>query len=65
MTWVLNAWRSGLSDGTRDAIRSLSVGELMDFTIDDMERGYVAELDLVKQFELASGTLLIALKPLP
>jgi SAM-dependent methyltransferase len=60
--WILNAWAAGLSASARESFRTAPVADLMDFTIDEMSRDYVAELGPEKQFELASGTFLIARK---
>jgi SAM-dependent methyltransferase len=60
--WILNAWAAGLSPSARESFRTASVGDLMDFTTDDVGRNYVVELGPDKQFELASGTFLIARK---
>jgi len=40
----------------------LTVADLSSFTMDQMTRPFVADLDERKQFELASGTFLIAIK---
>jgi hypothetical protein len=40
----------------------MTVAELAAFTHDQMNRPFVADLDERKQFELASGTFLIARK---
>ena len=62
VSWILNAWLAGLSEGTRDEFLRLTVADLTTFTVDQMSRSYVSELDEQKQFDLASGTFLIARK---
>jgi hypothetical protein len=62
LSWILNAWSAGLSDAVREEFMGMTVADLSTFTPAQMTRPYVAELDQRKQFELASGTFLIARK---
>jgi len=62
LSWILNAWSAGLSDAVREEFMGMTVADLSTFTPAQMTRRYVAELDQRKQFELASGTFLIAAK---
>lgn len=62
-SWIMNSWSAGLSEPTLESFRNLTVAELMEFDVSQMDLPYVAELDERKQFELACGTLLVAQKP--
>ncbi|MCA0029724.1 MAG: class I SAM-dependent methyltransferase [Mesorhizobium sp.] len=61
-SWFFNSWANGLSPGTRESFEKLTVKELMNFAVVDMEKPFVRELSEGKQFELASGTFLVARK---
>lgn len=61
-SWFFNSWANGLSPKTRAELESMTVRELMNFHVEDMRLPFVSELSEDKQFELASGTYLIAKK---
>ncbi len=61
-SWFLNSWANGLTEISRHAFENMTVKELIDFRVEDMDMPFVAELDENKQFELASGTYLIGTK---
>lgn len=61
-SWFLNSWADGLSEETKDLFERMTVRELMDFKVGDMTKPFVQELSESKQFELASGTFLVARK---
>ena len=61
-SWFMRSWAYGLNPGVRETFERMTVKELMDFPIQDMAKPFVRELSEDKQFELASGTFLIAEK---
>ncbi|ESW79772.1 hypothetical protein X773_17175 [Mesorhizobium sp. LSJC285A00] len=61
-SWFFNSWANGLSAKTKEFFEKLTIKELMSFAVKDMKQPYVQELNESKQFELASGTFLIARK---
>ncbi|AZO55834.1 MULTISPECIES: class I SAM-dependent methyltransferase [unclassified Mesorhizobium] len=61
-SWFFNSWSNGLSPKTKEIFERMTVKELMSFNVNDMEEPFVRELSENKQFELASGTFLIARK---
>jgi hypothetical protein len=63
VAWMLNAWSAGLTEPVREEFMKMTVAELASFSHDQMSRPFVVGLDERKQFELASGTFLIARKP--
>ncbi|WP_170950234.1 class I SAM-dependent methyltransferase [Mesorhizobium sp. WSM3864] len=61
-SWFLSSWANGLSGETKSSFEKLTVQDLIGFGVKDMKRPFVCELNEGKQFELASGTFLIAKK---
>ncbi|PBC02075.1 class I SAM-dependent methyltransferase [Mesorhizobium sp. WSM3860] len=61
-SWFLNSWANGLSGETRSSFEKLTVHDLIRFEVKDMTKPFVRELNEGKQFELASGTFLVAKK---
>ncbi|TJV53570.1 MAG: class I SAM-dependent methyltransferase [Mesorhizobium sp.] len=61
-SWFLSSWASGLSEETRNLFEKMTVKDLINFEVGDMIKPFVRELSESKQFELASGTFLIARK---
>jgi SAM-dependent methyltransferase len=62
MRWFMNSWSLGLTPETKTEFERMTVKDLMEFPVQDMTKPFVKELSEDKQFELASGTFLIAEK---
>jgi SAM-dependent methyltransferase len=64
LTWIAKSWADGLSGSTRDEFLSMSMRELLAAPVNLIDRAFVRELSIDKNFELACGTLLFAHKPI-
>jgi SAM-dependent methyltransferase len=64
LTWMLRSWADGLSGAARQEFLDMKVGDLMGEPVSYLQRTWVRNLELDKNFELASACLLFAHKPL-
>jgi SAM-dependent methyltransferase len=62
LTWILNSWRAGLSETTRQEFENMRVSELTGEPLTYLDAPFVTELSREKRFELAAGTALLARK---
>lgn len=63
LTWFLQSWLNGLSEEVRAQFNEMKVRDLIGNPIDYLDKPFVTNLSLEKNFELASTTALIAAKP--
>ncbi|WP_165486580.1 class I SAM-dependent methyltransferase [Methylobacterium sp. GXF4] len=63
MQWVAMAYAWGLPDAAQKEFKSMTVDQLINFSLNDMGKDFVASLSRDKMFELASATFLVAEKP--
>jgi len=63
LTWILKSWAEGLSGKARAEFLSLRIEDLLANPAELLDRPWVRQLPDVKNFELASATLLFAHKP--
>jgi SAM-dependent methyltransferase len=63
LAWILRSWRDGLEGGTRRDFEAMRVSELVGDPLGYLGQPFVRELSREKRFELASGTVLLARKP--
>ncbi len=64
LTWILQSWDSGLPDAIRTQFRNLKIGDLLASPATYLDQPFVTALPVEKNFELASGYMLWAKKPL-
>ncbi|MFO1098507.1 MAG: class I SAM-dependent methyltransferase [Xanthobacteraceae bacterium] len=62
LTWFLRSWAEGLSGEAREKFLRMSVASLIDHPSKYLSEPFVGQLDEGRNFELASGTLLIGSK---
>lgn len=65
LTWIVQSWAAGLSGATQNEFLDIPLRELLKPTTEFLNRSWVKELPMDKNFELASATLLFAHKPWP
>jgi SAM-dependent methyltransferase len=58
LTWILNSWASGLDEKARHEFVNLRVADLMAPASTQLSKGYVTQLTIEKNMELASATVL-------
>jgi SAM-dependent methyltransferase len=63
LTWIVTKWAEGLSGEARDEFLAMPLGELLKQATELSDRSWVRDLPEVKNFELASATILLAHKP--
>lgn len=64
LTWILGSWANGLHGKAKQDFMNMKIGDLISNPEDHLNKPFVRELSEEKNFELASGTLLFAHKPL-
>lgn len=62
LSWVLNSWSNGLTKEQRADFEKMTVRELMQNPHDYLDKNWVTGLREEKNFELASGNIIIATK---
>lgn len=62
LNWILNSWCNGLPDDTKQKFLNMQVKDLIKNPIDYLTHDFVTQLNLEKNFELASGTVLHGVK---
>jgi SAM-dependent methyltransferase len=62
LSWILNSWSQGLTEPTRTAFMDMRVRELMAAPEPLLGEAFASELSTDKQFELATGTIVKAVK---
>ncbi len=65
LSWILNSWSQGLDEPTRTAFMDMPVRELMAAPEPLLGAPFARELSTEKQFELATGTIVKAVKESP
>ncbi len=63
LTWILKSWSEGLPEEARQQFQNLKIGALLAPAAHYQQQPFVAQLAIEKQFELASGHMLWARKP--
>jgi SAM-dependent methyltransferase len=64
LTWILQSWVEGLPSEFQQEFRDLQIKDLLTSPIELLEKNFVKNLSVEKNFELASACLLSAHKPL-
>lgn len=63
LAWIVNSWANGLDEAAREQFLALRMSDLQQPTYRFLQQPWVKNLSEEKQWELASGTFLIAHKP--
>ncbi|MEQ1935160.1 MAG: class I SAM-dependent methyltransferase [Fimbriimonadaceae bacterium] len=63
LTWILRSWSLGLTGASKTEFLEMKVADLIDPPERYLARSFVRDLTNEKNFELASGTMLLASKP--
>jgi SAM-dependent methyltransferase len=62
LTWIVQSWANGLSGNAKREFLNLKISELMENGFNYLDRDFVKELPMNKNFELASATVLFGKK---
>jgi SAM-dependent methyltransferase len=62
-SWLFQLWDLGLPQPARDALKKVTVGELMAANISDYDKPWIRDLNPATANLIASGTVLRARKP--
>lgn len=62
LTWIIRSWSEGLKGKTKTEFLNLRLADLMEPSIQYLDRSFVKELSLEKNLELASATVLFGNK---
>jgi SAM-dependent methyltransferase len=65
LTWIVRSWAEGLTGSAKEEFLNLRIADLMDSGDKYLDRSFVAELPIEKNFELASATVLFGRKSIP
>ncbi|MGF6923390.1 class I SAM-dependent methyltransferase [Paraburkholderia sp. 40] len=62
LTWILQSWADGLRGSTLDEFKKMRVSDFLDGALPHIDKHFVTELSQEKNMELASATVIHAVK---